>query len=48
MLCQGGGEKNTHFEIGEHVQMAKSDPKAQRKSSLSDSTWLEKCLDLKS
>jgi hypothetical protein len=24
-----------------HVQMAKSDPKAQRKSSLSDCTWLE-------
>jgi hypothetical protein len=43
MLCQGGGEKNyTHFEIGRHVQMAKSDPEAQRKSSLSDCTWLEK------
>ncbi|WP_428959536.1 hypothetical protein, partial [Salmonella enterica] len=24
-----------------HVQMAKSDPEAQRKSSLSDCTWLE-------
>jgi hypothetical protein len=22
------GEKNTHFEIGGHVQMAKSDPEA--------------------
>jgi hypothetical protein len=28
MLYQGGGEKNTHFEIGGHVQMAKSDPEA--------------------
>jgi hypothetical protein len=36
------GEKNTHFEIGGHVQIAKSDPEAQRKSSLSDYTWLEK------
>jgi hypothetical protein len=34
-------EKYTHFEIGGHVQMAKSDPEAQRKSSLSDCTWLE-------
>jgi hypothetical protein len=42
MLYQGGGEKNTHtLEIGGHVQMAKSDPEAQRKSSLSDCTWLE-------
>jgi hypothetical protein len=30
------GKKNTQFEIGGNVQMAKSDPKAQRKSSLSD------------
>jgi hypothetical protein len=30
------------LEIGGHVQMAKSDPEAQRKSSLSDCTWLEK------
>jgi hypothetical protein len=29
------------LEIGGHVQMAKSDPEAQRKSSLSDCTWLE-------
>jgi hypothetical protein len=36
------GEKNTHFEIGGHVQIAKSDPEAQRKFSLSDYTWLEK------
>jgi hypothetical protein len=35
-------EKYTHIEIGGHVQMAKSDPEAQRKSSLSDFTWLEK------
>jgi hypothetical protein len=34
-------EKYTRFEIGGHVQMAKSDPEAQRKSSLSDCTWLE-------
>jgi hypothetical protein len=27
--------------MGGHVQMAKSDPDAQRKSSLSDCTWLE-------
>jgi hypothetical protein len=42
MLYQGGErEKYTHFEIGGHVQMAKSDPEAQRKSSLWDCTWLE-------
>jgi hypothetical protein len=29
------------LEIGGHVQMAESDPEAQRKSSLSDCTWLE-------
>jgi hypothetical protein len=47
MLIQGWGrEKYTHFEIGGHVQMAKSDPQAQRKSSLSDCTWLEMSLDL--
>jgi hypothetical protein len=28
MLCQAGGEKKyTHFKIGGHVQMAKSDPR---------------------
>jgi hypothetical protein len=27
--------------MGGHVQMAKSDPEAQKKSSLSDYTWLE-------
>jgi hypothetical protein len=36
--------KYTHFEISGHVQMAKSDPEAQRKSSLSDCTWLERCV----
>jgi hypothetical protein len=42
MLSQGGGERKIHtLEIGGHVQMAKSDPEAQRKSSLSDCTWLE-------
>jgi hypothetical protein len=42
MLCQEGErEKYTHIEIGGHVQMAESDPEAQRKSSLSDCTWLE-------
>jgi hypothetical protein len=36
-------ERKIHtLEIGGHVQMAKSDPEAQRKSSLSDCTWLEK------
>jgi cellulose synthase/poly-beta-1,6-N-acetylglucosamine synthase-like glycosyltransferase len=29
------------LEIGGHVQIAKSEPEAQRKSSLSDCTWLE-------
>jgi hypothetical protein len=36
------GERNTHFEIGGYVQMAKSDPEAQRKSSLSGCTWFER------
>jgi hypothetical protein len=36
------GKRKIHtLEIGEHVQMAKSGPEAQRKSSLSDCTWLE-------
>jgi hypothetical protein len=36
------GERKIHtLEIGGHVQMAKSDPEAQRKSSLSDCTLLE-------
>jgi hypothetical protein len=36
------GEKIHTLEMGGHVQMAKSDPEAQRKSSLSDCTWLER------
>jgi hypothetical protein len=36
-----GGRKIHTLEIGRHVQTSKSDPKAQRKSSLSDCTWLE-------
>jgi cellulose synthase/poly-beta-1,6-N-acetylglucosamine synthase-like glycosyltransferase len=36
------GKRKIHtLEIGKHVQMAKSDPEARRKSSLSDCTWLE-------
>jgi hypothetical protein len=36
------GKRKVHtLEIGRHVQMAKRDPEAQRKSSLSDCTWLE-------
>jgi hypothetical protein len=47
MLYQGGSEKYTHIEIDGHVQMRKNDPKEQRKSLLSDCTWLEKMsLDL--
>jgi hypothetical protein len=42
MLYQGGESKIHTLEIGGHVRMAKSDPEAQRKSSLSDCTWLEK------
>jgi hypothetical protein len=42
MLTQGGEREKIHtLEIGGHVQMVMSDPKAQRKSSLSDCTWLE-------
>jgi hypothetical protein len=36
------GKRKIHtLEMGGHVQMAKNDPEAQRKSSLSDCTWLE-------
>jgi hypothetical protein len=42
VISRWGREKYTHFEIGGHVQIAKSDLEAQRKSSLSDCTWLEK------
>jgi hypothetical protein len=49
LLSRRGREKYTHFEIGGHVQMAKSDPEAQRKSSLSDCNMVGKMsLDLKS
>jgi hypothetical protein len=42
MLYQGGERKKIHtLETSGHVQRAKSDPEAQRKSSLSDCTWLE-------
>jgi hypothetical protein len=41
VVSRRGREKYTHFKIGGHVEMAKSDPEAQRKSSLSDCTWLE-------
>jgi hypothetical protein len=42
MLYQGGEREKIHtLEIGGHVQMAKSDHGAQRKSLLSDCTWLE-------
>jgi hypothetical protein len=42
MLYQGGEREKIHtLEMGGHVQVAKSDPEAQRKSSLSDCTWLE-------
>jgi hypothetical protein len=42
VISRRGRGKYTHFEIGGHEQMAKSDPEAQRKSSLSDCIWLEK------
>jgi hypothetical protein len=41
VISRRGREKYIRFEIGGHVQMANSDPEAQRKSSLSDCTWLE-------
>jgi hypothetical protein len=46
------GKRKVHtLEISGHVQMAKSDLEAQRKSSLSDCTWLENefgCFNLES
>jgi hypothetical protein len=42
VISRRGREKIHTLEIGGHVEMAKSDPEAQRKSSLSDCTWLEK------
>jgi hypothetical protein len=41
VISRRGKIKIHTLEIGGHVQMAKSDPEAQRKSSLSDCTWLE-------
>jgi hypothetical protein len=36
------GKRKIHtLEMNGHVQMAKGDPEAQRKFSLSDCTWLE-------
>jgi hypothetical protein len=41
VISRRGKRKIHTLEIGGHVQMAMSDPEAQRKSSLSDCTWLE-------
>jgi hypothetical protein len=41
VISRRGKRKIHTLEMGGHVQMAKSDPEAQRKSSLSDCTWLE-------
>jgi hypothetical protein len=41
VISRRGKRKIHTLEIGGHVQMAKSDPEAQRKPSLSDCTWLE-------
>jgi hypothetical protein len=41
VISRWGRRKIHTLEIGGHVQMAKSDPEAQTKSSLSDCTWLE-------
>jgi hypothetical protein len=41
VISRWGKRKIHTLEIGGHVQMAKSDPEAQGKSSLSDCTWLE-------
>jgi hypothetical protein len=40
VISRRGKRKIHTLEIGGHVQMAKSDLEAQRKSSLSDCTWL--------
>jgi hypothetical protein len=42
VISRRGKRKIHTLEIGGQVQMEKSDPEAQRKSSLSDCTWLEK------
>jgi hypothetical protein len=41
VISRRGKRKIHTLEMGGHVQMAKSDREAQRKSSLSDCTWLE-------
>jgi hypothetical protein len=41
VISRRGKRKIHTLEIGGLVQMAKSDPEAQRKSSLLDCTWLE-------
>jgi hypothetical protein len=41
VISRRGKRKIHTLEIGGHVQMAKSDPEAQKKSSLLDCTWLE-------
>jgi hypothetical protein len=41
VISRRGKRKIHTLEIGGHMQMAESDPEAQRKSSLSDCTWLE-------
>jgi hypothetical protein len=41
VISRRGKRKIHTLEIGGHVQMAKSDPEAQRKISSSDCTWLE-------
>jgi hypothetical protein len=41
VISRRGREKYTQFEIGGHMEMAKSDPEVQRKSSLLDCSWFE-------
>jgi hypothetical protein len=41
IISRRGKRKAHTLEIGGHVQMAKSDPEAPRKSTLSECTWLE-------
>ena len=41
VISRRGKRKIHTLEMGGHVQMAKSDPEAQRQSSLSYCTWLE-------
>jgi cellulose synthase/poly-beta-1,6-N-acetylglucosamine synthase-like glycosyltransferase len=41
VISRRGKRKIHTLEMDGHMQMAKSDPEAQKKSSLSDCTWLE-------